>query len=468
MERNIAEEMMNKVAEDLKKHDWHFSTMKYDDGECAIDTDIVSKSGLIRCYVIRLSFRQWDMLATYYIPLKAPENVRKEVAEYLCRANWRTKYGEFAMDFEDGDIRCFFLVHAAAVLADVKDVLGDCFEISRTIDRYAAGLVSVIAGGKSAAEAFAEATKKADEPPPPPAPPPAAGAVSTADGVQAVVGESPLVDPEKEEKTPTGHRGKKTKKTKKAADGDAEETAVVRNYSLKGLNIRGRIPLEKIVAAVKRFKAVKKNPKVDVPRLNILLSGAPGSGKTAFVRYLARQVGMSLRTLRASDLLGCYVGETEKKIAEAFDKAKKNGEMLFLDEIDSFLQDRTGASHSWEVTQVNELLQQMEDFGGVMVGATNFADNLDKAVLRRFTYKLKLDYLTDDGKAVFFKRYFRTPLTTEEQTRLNAIGKLTPGDFRTVREELFYLSDKQTNAERLAALEAEVEAKGREQEKIGF
>ena len=110
----------------------------------------------------------------------------------------------------------------------------------------------------------------------------------------------------------------------------------------------------------------------------------------------------------------------------------------------------------------------MEEFDGVMVGATNFADNLDRAVLRRFTYKLKLDYLTDEGKGIFFQRYFKTPLTDEERSRLNGIANLTPGDFRTVRESLYYLSDRQTNTARLNALEAESEAKGLKRAKIGF
>ncbi len=54
--------------------------------------------------------------------------------------------------------------------------------------------------------------------------------------------------------------------------------------------------------------------------------------------------------------------------------------------------------HKWEVTQVNELLYQMENFKGVMVGATNFMSNLDAAIMRRFTFKLQFDYLEDEGK----------------------------------------------------------------------
>ena len=85
-----------------------------------------------------------------------------------------------------------------------------------------------------------------------------------------------------------------------------------------------------------------------------------------------------------------------------------------------------------------------------------------------FAYKLKLDYLTNEGKAIFFRRYFKAPLTAEERGRLNGIDHLTPGDFRTVRERLYYLSGRQTNAERLNALEAESKAKGLDHAKVGF
>ena len=53
-----------------------------------------------------------------------------------------------------------------------------------------------------------------------------------------------------------------------------------------------------------------------------------------------------------------------------------------LDEVDSFLQDRSGAYRSWEVTQVNEMLTQMESFSGIFITTTNFMTNLDKASIR--------------------------------------------------------------------------------------
>ena len=157
----------------------------------------------------------------------------------------------------------------------------------------------------------------------------------------------------------------------------------------------------------------------------------------------------------ASDLLDHWVGKTEKAIRAAFDEAEEENAILFLDELDGLMQDRTGATANWEITQVNELLDSMERFRGVMVGATNFKDHLDAAVLRRFTYKLEFGYLEQAGKHIFFDRAFKTPLTDKEAARLDAIQNLTPGDFKTASQKLYYLGEEVGNAERLSALEEE-------------
>ncbi len=250
-----------------------------------------------------------------------------------------------------------------------------------------------------------------------------------------------------------------------------EKLHPAKDYSLNGLNIRGTLPLKRIVEAVRNFRKAPDGG-TDRPRMNILLSGAPGTGKTEFVKYLADAIGARLVVQMGSDLLGMYVGETEHRIRRAFERAEAENAVLFLDEIDGLVQSRERADHSWEVTQVNELLHRMENFKGVMIGATNFAANLDSAVLRRFTFKLEFDYLDEAGKKLFFKKMFKTDLTEEEVEMLNGISNLTPGDFRTVRQGLYYLGDRVTNTERIESLRNESEAKNRNRyavkAKVGF
>lgn len=89
-------------------------------------------------------------------------------------------------------------------------------------------------------------------------------------------------------------------------------------------------------------------------------------------------------TKRVSDIESCWVGVTEQNIADAFEEARKDGAVLLFDEADSFLLDRRSATRSWEMTKVNEFLQQMEVFPGVVACTTNLMDTLDQASLRRF------------------------------------------------------------------------------------
>ena len=252
-------------------------------------------------------------------------------------------------------------------------------------------------------------------------------------------------------------------------------TEVVRDYSLEGLNIKTGPSLDRIIVACKNFyqKSMKAELAPGRLRMNILLTGAPGTGKTEFVKYLAKELDKKLTTKMANDLLNCYVGETEKRIANAFEEAFQEKSILFIDEGDAMLGSRSKATHNWEVTMVTTLLNQMENFQGIFIMATNFAQHLDTAALRRFTYKLQFDYLAEEGKELFYERSFahmKLPLMNElEKATLAKIEKLTPGDFNTVWLEFYYQEDSNvTHGEILKALQAESDTKPKDLFMDGF
>ncbi|MBQ6103688.1 MAG: ATP-binding protein [Kiritimatiellae bacterium] len=236
-----------------------------------------------------------------------------------------------------------------------------------------------------------------------------------------------------------------------------------KDYSLEGLSLSSSVPLPRILEAARAFRAELDAPDSrrgkDAPRFNLLLSGPPGTGKTEFVKYLGSELGAKVVVKMGSDLLDCFVGGTEQNIAAAFRQAEAENAVLFLDEVDGLLRSREKAARSWEVTQVNELLHRMENFRGILVCATNFSEDLDPATVRRFTFKVSFDYLRDDGKALFFERFFGTPLSARDRAELCAIPDLAPGDFRTVRQSMRYLGGARDAAALLRALREESDAK---------
>lgn len=203
----------------------------------------------------------------------------------------------------------------------------------------------------------------------------------------------------------------------------------------------------------------------------LCLYGPPGTGKTAYGRWLAEQLGVPLLLKRASDLLSKWVGENEKNIARAFREAEQEGALLLIDEVDSFLQDRRGAQRGWEVSQVNEMLTQMESFPGVFIASTNLMEGLDQAALRRFDLKVKFDFLRPDQSRALLRRHCTKLALPAPQSavlaRLQQLRKLTPGDFAAVvRQHRFY--PIKSAAAFVAALEAECALKDGAKAAIGF
>ena len=168
----------------------------------------------------------------------------------------------------------------------------------------------------------------------------------------------------------------------------------------------------------------------DAPRaVSFLLSGPPGSGKSAWARHLAARMGLPVLHKRASDLLNQYVGGTEQNIAEAFAQAREMAAFLVFDEADSLLLDRADAVRGWEISQVNEMLTWMESHELPLACTTNLLDRLDRASLRRFLVKVRFDWLTSGQARLAFRRLF----DQQAPRVLDELRCLTPADFALVR-----------------------------------
>lgn len=167
-------------------------------------------------------------------------------------------------------------------------------------------------------------------------------------------------------------------------------------------------------------------------RISFCLEGPAGTGKSAWARHLARVIGMPVIEKRASDLLSKWVGETEQNIACAFSAARADGALLIFDEAESLLADRRGAKRSWEVSQVNEMLTWMESHPLPFVCTTNFAENLDPATQRRFTFRICFEFLSADQLPLAWAAHFQYP----PPSGLSELDRLAAGDFANVARRM--------------------------------
>ena len=206
------------------------------------------------------------------------------------------------------------------------------------------------------------------------------------------------------------------------------------------------------------------------PSARMCFYGPPGTGKSALARYIAEALGRPALIRRSSDLIGSFVGESERAVAQAFEDARHDGAVLILDEIDSLLGNRESAVRSWEVSLVNELLQQIEAFEpGLFVATTNALDRIDEATMRRFDLKLEFRFLQPDQAGELMRRSCeRLGLYAPGCEELAAdIPRLTPGDFATVIRQS-RLRPVRSAQEMASRLKVEVGYKRGQRQAIGF
>ncbi|TDK59287.1 AAA family ATPase, partial [Sapientia aquatica] len=133
-------------------------------------------------------------------------------------------------------------------------------------------------------------------------------------------------------------------------------------------------------------------------RNGVLLFGEPGNGKTVFAEALAGELGIGFLPVTFGDVASKWVNDTTENVVNIFADARAQAPcVLFLDEIDSFISSRDGASagqeeiHRTTNTMLTELVN-IRGSGVVVVAATNYLDKLDAAAIRegRFDYKIEV------------------------------------------------------------------------------
>ncbi|MDB6061140.1 MAG: ftsH 2 [Verrucomicrobiaceae bacterium] len=153
-----------------------------------------------------------------------------------------------------------------------------------------------------------------------------------------------------------------------------------------------------------------KEKGVSVP--NVLLFGPPGTGKTDIARTFANEGGVKFMMATTADLKAEYIGQSAHRVRDVFAKARASAPcVLFIDEIETVAAKR-GSSSGDSFTQeiVTELLQQMDgarktdDRQVFVLAATNRPEDIDSAILSRFTSKIEIPLPDEDARREMLKR----------------------------------------------------------------
>ncbi len=223
-----------------------------------------------------------------------------------------------------------------------------------------------------------------------------------------------------------------------------------KHYSIDVLNTS--INANTIIKSIQKIFSDKDNTNKSL-EYKLLFYGPPGSGKTAFAHHIAEKTDKKLAIYRYSDVANAFIGRTEKNIAKLFRAHDLKDTIILIDEIDSFLFNRKNAMRSWEISQVNEFLTQMDQYQGIFIATTNNLSLIDEAVIRRFQCKVEFFPLTNEGVEALLKTYFPaiefSPLTI---SMLIQNGPFYPSDFQTVERNISIADNDECNETTIATM----------------
>ncbi len=168
----------------------------------------------------------------------------------------------------------------------------------------------------------------------------------------------------------------------------------------------------------------------------VLMTGAPGTGKTLLARAIAGEAKVPFFTISGSDFVEMFVGVGASRVRDMFDQAKKHAPcIIFIDEIDAVGRQRgagLGGGHDEREQTLNQLLVEMDGFEGtegvIVIAATNRPDVLDPALLRpgRFDRQVVVPLPDIRGRELILKIHMRNvPLADDVVASI--LGRATPG-----------------------------------------
>ena len=235
-------------------------------------------------------------------------------------------------------------------------------------------------------------------------------------------------------------------RNKYSAKNKADHVRKNSHYCIEALNTSE--PICEVTDALKNADEYQKGEYDEESGIKVLLYGISGGGKTAYAEEVSKKMNRALKIVRPSEVLSKWVGETEQNISKIFKEAANEHSILLVDEADSFLHNRGDSVNHFEDSKVNSFLVEIERYPGILFCSTNLPDILDKAVDRRFNFKIGFKPLTKEGVSLLCKSYFSSfELDDNQVSKIYRAGEVTPGDFASLNGKLRFLSPEKRNAE---------------------
>lgn len=180
--------------------------------------------------------------------------------------------------------------------------------------------------------------------------------------------------------------------------------------------------------------------------VSALFAGESGTGKTLAAEVIARELGLVMYRVDLSAVVSKYIGETEKNLNTIFSAAESADAILFFDEADALFGKRSevkDARDRYANIEIAYLLQQVEEYDGLVVLATNFRQNIDEAFTRRLDFLIDFPFPDDPYRHKIWTAHFpaNAPLGAEvDLAEIASRYRLTGGNIRNAAMAAAYLA----------------------------
>lgn len=180
--------------------------------------------------------------------------------------------------------------------------------------------------------------------------------------------------------------------------------------------------------------------------VGVLMYGPPGTGKTMAAQVIANELQMDLYRVDLSQVSSKYIGETEKNLEQIFKEAEQANVILFFDEADSMFGKRTEVKDSndkYANQETSYILQRIESYDGMVILATNFAQNFDSAFMRRITVSINFSMPDEATRKLLWKDMLKHSDLVNDSSTIDALAyqfELTGSNIKNIVRNAEFLA----------------------------